>query len=393
MSQGRIYLDHNATTPMGSAAADRMRALAQEDFGNPSSLHWAGAGAEAIVAEARRQVGELVGARGSEVVFTGGGTEADVTALWSMAMAARRRDPGRLPALAYLRVEHPAIVEGIGQLEALGLARGVCVEVDGRGQVVEASLREAAAVSDGLCAMWANNETGALLDLELVAAVVAEAGIPWHCDAVQAVGKVPIDLARGPARQITTLAVAAHKLYGPKGVGALIVRRGAELVPLLPGGAQEGGRRSGTLNVPGIAAFGIAASEAGARLAGDPTGARVGAWRDRLQAAILGRHEGSAVNGEGCGRLPNTLNVSIMGPGGEWADGEGLMLSLSAAGIAVSTGAACSAGSRRPSRILSAMGLEPARCHASLRVSFGHTNDEGDGARLLDALGRALAVG
>jgi len=380
----RIYLDHNATTPLSEAALARMGALQQEAFGNPSSVHWAGQRAGAAVDEARRQVAGLVGAQPSEVVFTAGGTEADVAAIWDAVARARQHSPARRAVIVTIAADHHAILHTAAHFEALGLAEHRTVGVDRLGHADLDALGAALDGADLLCTLWANNETGTLADHDAIAARLKDSTVRWHCDAVQAAGKVPIDLGGAAAAHIDTVALAAHKLHGPKGVGALVLRGGRPFVPLLPGGAQERGRRSGTLNAPGIAAFGVAAAEARARLDGGVV-ERVAALRDRLQDAVFALAPDSLVNGDPDRRLPNTLHVSLA-LGGEWLDGEDLMLGLSQRGIAVATGAACASGSRTPSHVLRAMGRSPAQAHASVRFSLGHATT----AEELDHVAAAL---
>jgi cysteine desulfurase len=386
----RIYLDHNATTPMSPASAALMSELLVDMYGNPSSVHWAGVGALKLVHEARLDVARLIGARRSEIVFTGGGTEADVTAVRNMVLLARRANPDRIPHIIAGATEHHAIINALAQYEEMGIARKTIAAVDSRGQVPLRWLERALADSDGLCLMWANNETGTIPDIEAVGALVEAAGVPWHCDAVQAAGKVPIDVRAAGADQITTLALAAHKLYGPKGIGALFVRHGCEVVPLLPGGGQEGNRRSGTINAPGIAGFAVAAREAKQRLEG--SNEAMVRRRDRLETAILERAPGSEINGDVQSRLPNTVNISL-NVDGAWGDGEGWMLDFSEQGIAMSTGAACTADQHEPSHVLLAMGLTAEKAHASLRFSVGPETTDAEIDRAIEVLEMLLERG
>jgi cysteine desulfurase len=385
-----IYLDHNATTPVSSAARARLASLSELAFGNPSSLHPAGVAARSAVDRGRAEIATVLGARSGEIVFTGGGTEADVTAVWTMVWEGRaRRERARI---AYLSVEHPAIRAAIAQAEELGLAVGVEVGVTTSGQVDLASLDAACATPlDGLCVMAANNETGVVTDLEAVAARVREHGVYWHCDAVQAAGKVPVRVMEGGLSAARTVALAGHKLGAPKGVGALYVRRATQIKPLLPGGKQESGRRSGTHAVGAIAAFGAAALWACGSFVPEPLEgqvrdiASIAALRDRLEGALT-QIPGTVVHGRAEPRLPNTSNVALRTPTGAWADGEALMLGLSRAGIAVSTGAACAQGSRKPSAVLTAMGVSSAEAAATLRLSLG----DGNTVREVDEVLRVL---
>ena len=382
-----IYLDHNATTPMSPAATEAMAGLLASTFGNPSSEHRLGLAARGPLETARERVAALIGAAPSEVVFTAGGTEANVTALRSMALGARQRQPDRMPHLVTAATEHPSVLGTLEQLEGLGLCRVTVLTVDPLGHVNLDALELALGDADGLSLMWANNETGTLAHLSAIADRVRHAGVPWHCDGVQAVGKVPVDLEAGPAGQITTLAVASHKFHGPKGVGALYVRRGAPMIPLMPGDGAEAGRRAGTPNVAGIAAMGVAAREAAARNA-QGEGERLEGLRDRLESRLLGALPGSAVHGDRDRRLPNTLCLSVRGPDGSWADGEELVLGLSVEGVEASTGAACTSGSGDPSHVLLAMGCSAEEAHASLRLSLGSGTREGD----VDAAAAAVSL-
>lgn len=386
----KIYLDHNATTPMSAAAVAQMVDVMTNMYGNASSVHWAGVGALRLVHSARYDVAKLIGARRTEIVFTGGGTEADVTALRNMVLEARRAKPDKLPHIVVGGTEHHAIIHAIEQYEEMGIARGTVAPVDSRGRVPLPWLEDALTDADGLCLMWANNETGTLLDIEAVGALVKASGVPWHCDAVQAAGKVPIDLRAPGADQISTLALAAHKLYGPKGVGALFVRHGVEITPLVPGGGQEENRRSGTINQAGIAAFAVAAREATERLAAGTVA--MAARRDRLERALLELAPESTVNGDVEARLPNTINISVR-VDGEWGDGEGWMLDFSEEGIAMSTGAACTVDQHEPSHVLLAMGLSVPKAHASLRFSVGPHTTDAEIDRAIEVFGQLIERG
>ncbi|HVR72654.1 MAG TPA: cysteine desulfurase family protein [Vicinamibacteria bacterium] len=353
----RIYLDHNATTPLDPRVLEAMVPVLREGFGNASSLHWFGQRARAAVDEARGEVAALIGAAPAEVVFTGSGTEADNLALRGVAAAAR--SPRR--KVLYSAVEHHAVVH-----TARALAEeGVPVEalrVSAHGLLDLADLAEKVDEHTALVAvMFANNETGVVQPLGEVVRLCHERGALVHCDAVQAAGKIPVD-AR--ALGVDLLALSAHKIYGPQGVGALYVRRGTRMKALLRGGAQERNRRAGTENVAGIVGLGRAASLAAADLARE--GPRLAALRDRLEARLLDV-PGAQRNGEGP-RVPNTVNVSF-----ERIEAESLLLALDLQGLAVSTGAACAAGAMEPSHVLRAMGLPPERVQGSLRFSLGRS--------------------
>jgi cysteine desulfurase len=358
----RIYLDHNATTPLAPEVLEAMLPFLREDHGNASSLHWFGQRARAAVESAREEVAALIGAEPSEIVFTGSGSEADNLALRGVMARAR----GSRRGLVTTGVEHHAVLRtaqalqkdgwGVELVPVTGAGR---VEVDAVGERVDDS---AALVS----LMLANNETGVLQPVSEVAALAHERGALVHSDAVQAAGKVAVsadDLG------VDLLSLSAHKIYGPKGVGALYVRRGTALAPLVTGGSQERNRRAGTLDVAGIVGFGAASVLARERLGHEAL--HIAELRDRLEQQLLAL-PGAARNGEEP-RVPNTTNVSFEG-----CDAEGLLMMLDLEGIAVSTGAACDAGGVEPSHVLKAMGLSPERVESSLRLSLGRSTSPSD---------------
>ncbi len=356
----RIYLDHNATTPLAPEVLQAMLPFLSDEFGNASSLHWFGQRARAATDDARAEVADLIGAEPSEVVFTGSGSESDNMAL--RGLAARARAPRR--GIVTTAIEHHAVLNTATALRDAGLPLTL-VGADGEGRVRLDEMQ--AAVDEGtalVSVMLANNETGVLQPVSEVAALAREQGALVHCDAVQAAGRVPIDVG---ALDVDLLTLSAHKIYGPKGVGCLYVRRGTTLAPLVTGGSQERNRRAGTVNVAGVIGFGAAAALARARLEADA--ARVATLRDRLEARLLSI-PGARRNGAGP-RLPNTTNVSFEG-----TDAEGLMMAADLAGLAVSTGAACAAGGTEPSHALKAMGLPPERVESSLRLSLGRSTTE-----------------
>jgi len=351
----RIYLDHNATTPLDPRVLEAMLPVLRDGFGNPSSLHWFGQRARALVDDAREQVAALVAAGPAEVVFTSSGTEADNTALrgWAGSAGGARRK------VVVSAVEHHAVLRTARALAEDGLPVEV-VRVTADGLVDLEDLRAKVDDRTALVAvMLANNETGLIQPLPEVVRIARERGALVHCDAVQAAGKVPVDLK---SLDVDLLALSAHKLYGPKGVGALCVRRGTRLTALLRGGAQERNRRAGTENVAGIVGLGRAADLAREALAEEAP--RLAELRDRLESKLLAL-AGARRNGEGP-RVPNTTNVSFDG-----VDAEGLLAALDLRGVAVSTGAACAAGAVEPSHVLRAMGLSMERVQASLRFSLG----------------------
>jgi cysteine desulfurase len=351
----RVYLDHNATTPLHPQALQAMLPVLEGDFGNASSLHWFGQQARAVLDQARGSVAALLGASPGEIVFTGSGTEADNAALRGAAAAAR--EPRR--RILYAAVEHHAVVNTARALAEEGFPVEV-VRVGGDGRLDLGDLETRLSEDTALVAvMLANNETGVIQPVEEVVSLAHARGALVHCDAVQAAGKVGVDVTR---LGVDTLALSAHKIYGPKGVGALWVRRGTRLKAFVRGGSQERNRRAGTENVAGIAGFGAAAALAFGGLASE--GPRLGELRDALEAKLLAI-PGARRNGEGP-RVPNTSNVSFDG-----IEAESLLMALDLMGIAVSTGAACAAGAVEPSHVLRAMGLPLERVQGSVRFSLG----------------------
>jgi len=368
----RIYLDHNATTPLDPRVVEAMLLPLREDFGNPSSIHWFGQQARARIDDARASVARLLGVSPQEIVFTGSGTEADNMALRGVAGMARAPRRG----IVVSGIEHHAVLNTAKALREEGFPLEI-VRAREDGRVDLQALRAAVGPGTALVAlMLANNETGVVQPIEEVVALAREQGALVHCDAVQAAGKLALDLR---ALGVDTAAVSAHKLCGPKGVGALYVRRGTRLAPFLRGGSQEKNRRAGTENVAGVVGFGKAAELAFTECSRNA--ARLGALRDRLERSLL-EIPGAAVNG-GAPRVPNTCNISF-----EAVEAESLLMALDLAGLAVSTGAACAAGAVEPSHVLRAMGLPPERVQASLRLSLGPSNREDEvdeAARLVAA--------
>ncbi len=362
LSEPRVYLDNNATKPLDPRVLEAMLPVLREHFGNPSSTHAFGQQARALVDDARGAVAALVGAQPSELVFTGTGSEADNLALRGVALGAR----GARRKLLYAASEHHAVVNCAKALAEEGWPVA-SVRVGEHGRIdlddLAAKLDEQVAL---VAVMLANNETGVVQPLHQVVALARKAGALVHCDAVQAAGKLPVDFV---ALGVDLLALSAHKLYGPKGVGALVVQRGTPLKALVRGGSQERNRRAGTENVAAIVGFGAAASLARAEREQDA--ARLGALRDGLEARLLELPD-TRVNGQ-APRVPNTVNVSFLG-----ADAESLLMALDLAGVAVSTGAACAAGAIEPSHVLRAMGRPPGRVQRSLRFSLGRFNTQAD---------------
>ncbi|MFF3557661.1 cysteine desulfurase family protein [Streptomyces tsukubensis] len=360
-----VYLDHNATTPVDPRVTEAMLPYLTGHFGNPSSGHPYAEAPRRALAGARALVAGLIGARPGEVVFTGSGSEADLLALRGAVLAAGRPRPH----IVTQATEHPAVLETCRALERLHGARVTVLPVDGRGLVDPAAL--AAALTDHtvlVSVMAANNETGALQPVAALAAAAHARGALFHCDAAQAVGKIPVDVG---ALGVDLLTVVGHKMYAPKGSAALYVRDGAALEPVVYGGAQERGLRAGTENVALAVALGAAAEIAAGELAGggpDRTAALRDRLHDRLAAGLPGRVR---LNGPERERLPNTLNISVEGALGH-------ELLAAAGGIAASTGSACHSGTRSPSPTLTAMGFAPARALGALRLSLGRWTTAGD---------------
>lgn len=369
----RVYLDHAATTPVHPEVAEAMARCLAETFGNPSSIHGFGREARKAVEQAREQVAALIGARSQEIVFTSGGTEADNLAILGAARA--RRDRGS--HLITSAVEHHAVLHACDHLAKREGFRVTVLPVDRAGRVDPDDLRRAMTPETVLVSiMLANNEVGTIQPVRELAAVAREGGALFHTDAVQGAGQIPVNVDE---LGVDLLSLSAHKFYGPKGVGALYVRRGTRLAPLMHGGGQERRLRPGTQNVPGIVGLGRAAELAGREMEERVRHAQ--RLRDRLQAGLLERIPDVAVNGHPERRLPGILNVSIRG-----LEGESILLNLDLKGIAASSGSACAAGSTEPSHVLRAMGLEPALLHGALRFGFGRGNTEEDVDRVLAIL-------
>lgn len=360
----KIYLDNNATTPVHAEVLDAMLPFFREDFGNPSSTHWAGGTVRQAVNRAREQVAALVNCSPSEVVFTSGGSESVNTAIKGIA-AARRKDGSHLVSTM---VEHPAVFNSVRHLEKEGF-RTTFLKVGGDGMLDLAELK--GALTDDtilISAMYANNETGVIFPIREIGEFAAARGIGFVCDTVQAVGKVPISFRDLP---VDALTVSGHKLHGPKGIGALIVRSGLRIPPLIHGGPQEKNRRAGTENVPGIVGLGKACEMARTDL--EKEGARIRSLRDTLERGILETIPDVKVNGHPEKRLPNTLNIAFTGVYVEL-----LLAEFDRNGVAVSAGSACSAESREVSRVLTAMGLDAATARSTIRFSLGRENTRED---------------
>lgn len=369
----RVYLDHSATTPVDPEVAELMMTYYTEKYGNPSSVHSFGQEAKEGLEIAREQVAALIGAQANEITFTSGGTEADNLALLGSADALRKKGKHIITSA----VEHHAVLETCEYLAKNGFDLTV-IPVDEEGFVDPQAVAQAIRPDTILISiMHANNEVGTIQPIAEIGKIAKERGVTFHVDAVQSLGKIPIDVK---AMNIDLLTMSSHKIYGPKGVGALYSRKGIKLVPRVYGGGQEKKRRSGTENLPGIVGFGKACELAGKRMEEEEK--RLKVLRDKLMDGILERIDYVKVNGpRGDKRLPNNVNVSI-----QYVEGESLLLSLDMMGIAASSGSACTSGSLDPSHVLLAMGLPHEIAHGSLRFSLGRQNTEEDIDYVLEQL-------
>jgi cysteine desulfurase len=372
-----VYLDNNATTAVAPDVLAAMLPFFTEHFGNASSTHAFGAAVAGAVRDSRRAVRDLLGAAlDQEVVFTSGGTESDNTAILSALDNADGRDEVVVSA-----VEHPALLTLCAWLERRREVTVHRVPVDGKGRLDIDAYRAALGPRTAIASiMWANNETGTLFPIATLAALAKEAGALFHTDAVQAVGKLPIDIK---TLSVDMLSLSAHKLHGPKGIGALYVRKGTPFNPLIRGGKQERARRGGTENVPAIVGLGKAAQLASLHLERDLIWIRD--LRNRLEQGILQRVPDSAVTGDPAARLANTSNIVF-----DRAEAEPILDSLDKAGIAASSGSACASGSLEPSHVLRAMGVKFTAVHGAIRFSFSRDNVDTDVDRVLDVLPRIV---
>jgi cysteine desulfurase len=358
----RIYLDHNATTPVHPAVAETVARLMRDEFGNASSVHAFGQHAKAVLDEARGQVAALLDAQPSELVFTAGGTEADNLAIRG---AAEALEPAGRRHLVASGIEHEAVLETLRALERRGW-QVTLVNPASDGILDPDALREAVTDRTALVSvMHANNEVGTIQPIAALAAIAHEHGALFHTDAVQSAGKIPVSVRSLGADLV---AISGHKFGGPKGTGALWLRRGVRLVAQQTGGRQERNRRAGTENVPLLAGLGVAARLAMQNL---PAMAAVARLRDRLEDRILTSVSGTRVNGDRTRRVPNTTNISFDG-----LEADSLLIALDLEGVAVSTGSACSSGSLEPSHVLKAMGLTGSRTRSALRLSLGTSTTE-----------------
>jgi cysteine desulfurase len=357
----RVYLDNNATTRTDPEVLAKMLPFFVQEFGNASSSHGFGVEVSSAVRDARRSVQRLLGAaHDHEIVFTSGGTESDNAAIMAGLAAREGRDE-----IVTTAVEHPAILSLVEYLQKTSGVKTHFIGVDARGRIDLDALRAALGPKTAIVsAMWANNETGTLFPIEELARLAHEVGALFHTDGVQAVGKVPIELKN---TQIDFLSLSAHKLHGPKGVGALYVRKGTKFAPFIRGGHQERARRGGTENTPGIVGLGVAAELARSRMLDDAT--HVGALRDRLEHGVMQRIDQCRVSGDLDNRLVNTSNIAFAD-----IEGEAVLTHLDRAGIAASTGSACTAGSTEPSHVLRAMNVPDDALRGAIRFSFSREN-------------------
>ncbi|MFC1915142.1 cysteine desulfurase NifS [Chloroflexota bacterium] len=374
---GRIYLDYAATTPTHPEVVKAMLPYFTETFGNPSSIYACGQEAKGAIEEARNKVADLISARDEEIVFTSGGTEADNFAIKGVAYA----NGGKGNHIITTAIEHHAVLETCHFLETKGF-RVTYLPVDEYGLVTPEDIRKAITNQTILISvMKANNETGTIEPIAKIGKIAQEAGIYFHTDAVQAVGHIPINVDE---LGVDLLSMSAHKLYGPKGIGALYIRKGTKILSFMHGGEQERGRRASTENVPGIVGLGKAAEIARQEMEEETE--RLTYLRDKLINGLLEQIDHTRLNGHPTQRLPNNVNVSIA-----FAEGESMCLSLDLEGICASTGSACSSGSLEASHVLLALGLPHEQAHASLRFSLGKWTTEEEIDRVLEVLPRIVA--
>ncbi len=359
----RIYLDHNATTPVDPAAGEAMAQALTDLFGNPSSVHYYGQQAKAAMDDARSAVAALIGAEPAEVVFTSSGTEADNFAIRGVAEALEQSGRRHLITSG---IEHEAVLNTFKALAKRGW-KTTLLPMDASGIVSPERLRDALTDDTALVSvMHGNNEIGTIQPVAELAQLAHARGALFHTDAVQTTGKIPVNVR---SLGVDLLAISAHKFYGPKGTGALWIKRGVRLLPLATGGKQERNRRAGTENTPGVIGMGVAASLAASKLTTE--GPRLASLRDRLEAGILAGVPNTEVNGTRERRVPNTTNISF-----DRVEAESLLIALDLEGIAVSTGSACSSGTLEPSHVLRAMNLPTHRAQNSIRFSLGAGNTE-----------------
>jgi cysteine desulfurase len=368
----RVYLDYAATTPTHPDVVKAMLPYLNDAFGNPSSMHSLGQEARRAVEEARETIAALIGAKNDEIVFTSGGTEADNFALKGVAYANEHRGNHIITS----SIEHHAVIEPLKLLERQGF-KVTYLPVDQYGMVDPQDVRKAVSEKTILISvMHANNEIGTIEPIAEIGRIAKERGVYLHTDAVQTVGHIPVDVNE---LGVDLLAMSAHKLSGPKGVGALYIRKGTKVAPFMHGGEQEQRRRASTENVPGIVGFGKAADIAQNEMRAEVE--RLTLLRDQLIKGLLERIDNMQLNGHPSKRLPNNVNVSI-----QFVEGESMLLSLDMEGIAASTGSACSSSTLTPSHVLLALGLQPEQAHGSLRFTLGRETTKEETGRVLEAL-------
>lgn len=358
-----VYVDNNATTRVAPEAVEEMLPYFSERYGNPSSMHYFGGQIEKKVKEAREKVASLLNCDSSEIIFTSCGTESDSTAIQGTLGSYSDKKH-----IVTTRVEHPAVLNLCRHLSKNGY-KLTELSMDNKGNLdlneLDKSINDDTAI---VSIMYANNETGVTFPIEKIGEIVKNKGVVFHCDAVQAVGKIPLDMGKS---KVDLLSLSGHKLHAPKGIGALYIRKGTKLTPFLIGGHQEKGRRAGTENVPYIIGLGKAAELALTHMEDKNT--RVKALRDRLEEALLKQCPNTQINGDREHRLPNTINISF-----EYVEGEAILLMLSERGIAASSGSACTSGSLEPSHVLRAMGIPFTFVHGSVRLSLSRYNTDED---------------
>jgi len=366
-----VYVDNNATTRVAPEVFEATEPYLRDLYGNPSSMHFKGAEAQKAVDEAREKVAECIGASPDEIVFTSCGTESDNAAIFGTLESYPEKRH-----IISTRVEHPAVWTLCKHLEKKGY-RVTLLSVDREGRLDLDELRRAFSDDTALVSiMYANNETGVIFPIEEIGQIVKSRGIPFHTDAVQAVGKIPLDMKKST---VDLLSFSGHKLHAPKGIGVLYIRRGTKFSPFLIGGHQEKGRRGGTENIPYIAGLGKACEMAALHLEEENT--RIRSLRDTLEQGLLERIPQTLVNGDPESRLPNTVSLSF-----EYVEGESILLMLSNLGICASSGSACTSGSLEPSHVLRAMGIPFTAAHGSIRFSLSIYNTEEDIDYILEQL-------
>ena len=365
-SKRRVYFDHNATTYMREEVIEAMLPFLHTRFGNASSLHFFGQENRGVIDEARDHIASFLGAEPAEVIFTSGGTESDNMAIRGVVRALREKVPE--PHLITSSIEHPAVLRTCESLEKEGVSV-TYLPCRKDGSVNAADLEKAITDRTILASiMISNNETGVIQPVKEISGIVRPRGIILHVDAVQGMGKIPVDVGE---LGVDLLSISAHKFYGPKGIGALYVRRGTPIEPVYTGGHQEEGLRPGTENIPAIVGFGEACRLSAGHL--EEEMARIGALRDRLQEGILEKVPNVHINGAGASRVSNTCNVTVPG-----IEGEAMSLNLSMLGFALSSGSACATGDSEPSYVLRAMGLDSVEAQGALRISLGICNTDDD---------------